>query len=177
MSSRVWIPGLGAVAAAVLLAGCSVGLAGGGASGAPVSAAPASAPASSSETLSPAPTSSGSSEADPTATGSTESGAGASASVGGGRAALPEDFPVPNGADVGTVVRDENQIAAQITLTDPAAAYDFWRSALPKAGYTVTKAESVNATFGEIRFRGHGCAGNSQIAVAGGTAAVQCDLG
>lgn len=107
----------------------------------------------------------------PTATGGTAPSPGSA----GGRDDLPPAFPLPGGATVASGTRTSDEIDASITVQDGDAAARFWRTALPAAGYTVTSADSG---FGasEIRFRGHGCAGNSQIAVTGTTAAVQCDL-
>lgn len=72
------------------------------------------------------------------------------------------------------VVRDGGEIAATLTVSDPAPAYAFWKSELPRAGYSVSSAEFVGSA-GEIRFAGHGCGGNSQIAINSTAVAVQCE--
>ena len=89
---------------------------------------------------------------------------------------LPAGFPLPPGSSVGRVVDDGGEIAATLTVPDPAAAATFWKSALPTAGYTVTSAQTAGG-FGEIRFSGHGCGGDSQLALQGTTVALQCDRG
>lgn len=103
-------------------------------------------------------------------------GTGTAAVPTGGAAALPPGFPLPPGAKVTRSADDGGEIAATLTVPDPAAATSFWKSALPRAGYTVTSDQSV-AGFGEIRFSGHGCVGNSQLALQGATVALQCDRG
>ena len=96
--------------------------------------------------------------------------------TGGSGAVLPEGFPLPPGASAVQGVRDDSEIASTLVVTDDQQAYDFWRSALPGAGYTVVSAES-SGSLREIRFSGHGCTGDSQIAFNGPAIAIQCDLG
>jgi len=74
------------------------------------------------------------------------------------------------------MVRDGNEIAGTVTVVDPQKAYSFWKTELPAFGYQVTGAELAGGA-GEIRFAGHGCVGNSQIAINGRQAVVQCELG
>lgn len=93
----------------------------------------------------------------------------------GSNASLPEEFPLPPGTTVDMVSDDGQEIAATLTVTDGTAAVTFWESALPSAGYEVTSSQSVGP-LSEIRFTGHGCVGNSQLAITGTSVAVQCDL-
>lgn len=178
--SRTLVPA-GLLVAGIALAGCSAGItttdsASGSASApAPSSAAPASSgpasggPASPTAIPIPSVTVSGL-PGDGGGTGSTAPGGG------GTGAALPPGFPVPPGATVTRSVDDGGEIAATLRVTDPAAATSFWKTALPKAGYTVVSDQSVGG-FGEIRFSGHGCGGDSQLAIQGTTVALQCDRG
>ncbi len=89
---------------------------------------------------------------------------------------MPEKFPLPAGATVGSVVRTAGEIDGTVMVTDPAQAVAFWKAALPKAGYRVLSVDTSGGV-GEIRFAGHGCVGDSQIAVVGNQAQVQCDTG
>ena len=185
--SRTLVPA-GLLVAGIALAGCSAGItttdsASGSASApAPSSAAPASSgpasggPASPTAIPIPSVTVSGL-PGDGGGTASTAPGAGSTApGAGSTRAALPPGFPVPPGATVTRSVDDGGEIAATLRVTDPAAATSFWKTALPKAGYTVVSDQSVGG-FGEIRFSGHGCGGDSQLAIQGTTVALQCDRG
>lgn len=88
---------------------------------------------------------------------------------------LPERFPLPSGTRVVNSVKDGKELAATLTVPDAAKAYSFWKSSLPGAGYRVTSAQTVGAN-SEIRFSGHGCGGNSQIAITSSGVAVQCEL-
>lgn len=148
----------------VLAAGCSAGVTTGQQTSPPSSTAP-SAPASQSSGP----------QQDPTAT-SSDPGSGSSSSVTSGESAkLPSEFPVPDGAKVTMVAKQSDEIAATMIVADGGKALDFWRTKLPEAGFKVTHTDSIGG-LGEIRFSGHGCVANSQIAVTDGTVAVQCDL-
>lgn len=86
---------------------------------------------------------------------------------------VPKSFPLPAGAKA-RIVRDGKEYAGTITVKRASAAFAFWKKQLPRRGYTVRSAERVGG-YGEIRFRGHGCVGNSQLAFTGGrTVAYQC---
>lgn len=92
----------------------------------------------------------------------------------GSSSPLPPRFPLPAGATP-HLTRDDAETAGTIDVTDPEAARDFWVRRLPGAGYTVDSADSFGG-LGEIRFHGHGCGGNSQLAITGGTSVMfQCD--
>lgn len=148
----------------VLAAGCSAGVT----SGQPTSAPPSTAAAASApRTSNP--------QQDPPATSPDSSTAPSASVTSGGSAKLPPEFPVPDGAKVTMQAKQANQIAATLLVPDGAKAYDFWRAKLPNAGFRVTRAESIGG-LSEIRFSGHGCVANSQIAVSDTTVAVQCDL-
>ena len=177
---------LAALGAALTLAGCSVGL--GPADGS--SASPAAPPPATVTVVSPAPSSSvpsssGTASSDPgqpttTAADQPSSQLSASSSDGGSVNQLPPGFPLPDGATVHVSARQDKQIGAQIIVGDPAGAYAFWKRELDTSGYTVTSAQAggVNGTgLYEIRYRGHGCGGDSQIAILGSTANLQCNLG
>lgn len=89
---------------------------------------------------------------------------------------LPPGFPLPPGATVAAVGDDGRQIAATVTVSSAQEAFDFYLSALPGAGYTVTSSDSVNAggvLAGEIDLTGNGFEG--QIALAGTTFAIELD--
>lgn len=87
---------------------------------------------------------------------------------------LPKEFPVPDGADVSSYSKD-GEIAGLAKLSDPAAAYDFWVSELPKAGYEIsgkTKTGSGDGLIGQITFSGNGY-GTSTISIVGTTGAIE----
>jgi hypothetical protein len=170
--SRTVVPAC-LLVAGVILTGCSAKIStddadASSSAAAPSSAAPSSDPATTPGGI-PIPTVS--------ISGLPGGGSGTgTATVPTGGAALPPGFPLPPGAKVTRSADDGGEIAATLTVPDPAAATSFWKSALPRAGYTITSDESVGG-FGEIRFSGHGCGGNSQLALQGATVALQCDRG
>lgn len=87
---------------------------------------------------------------------------------------VPATFPLPRGATA-RIVRDGKEYAGFITVKSASAAYTFWKRELPRHGYTVRSAERFGG-LGEIRFRGHGCVGDSQLAFPGTRRiAYQCD--
>ena len=91
----------------------------------------------------------------------------------GGR--LPAGFPTPPGAtDIGAVTVNFD-VLAQMRVTDPSAAYEFWRSALPHAGYTVGVSGLAvvdNVVHAGIIFGGHGYRSTSAIAIVGNTVTI-----
>ncbi len=90
-------------------------------------------------------------------------------------ATLPAGFPLPPGAVVGGVNVDGLETSGVVAVTDGRAAYDYWRTALPKAGYRVTHTDAAGDTY-EIRLAGNGYSSdNSQIVIRGGQAIVQLD--
>lgn len=127
--------------------------------GATPTAAPITAPTAASPT-------SGSS------TAAASTGSGGSAGAGTGTTQLPADFPLPPGAQVQGVVDDGREIDATVTVDAQQAAYDFWRRALPAHGWAIASAQDTPVG-AEVRFRGHGFAGDTQIALRGTSAAVQ----
>ena len=87
---------------------------------------------------------------------------------------VPKTFPLPPGAKA-RIVKDGKEYAGTITVRSTAAAFAFWKRELPRRGYTVRSAERLGS-ISEIRFRGHGCVGNSQLAATGSTRWIyQCD--
>lgn len=94
------------------------------------------------------------------AASSTNSGGGAATSTpdaGSSGASIPANFPMPPGADV-----NKYGGTALIQVTDPQAAYTFWLSELPKAGYTITKKStygSGESLIASIEFNGNGIKG------------------
>lgn len=97
-----------------------------------------------------------------------------------GSARLPPQLPLPSGARVVSVVDHGRQIAAALEIDDPQAAYDFWRTALPQRGWTVSSAQAAAAGSlysAEVRFSGFGYGGGTQIAVQGSRASVQLERG
>ncbi len=87
---------------------------------------------------------------------------------------LPKSFPVPDGVDISSYSKD-GEVAGLATLSDPAAAYDFWISELPKAGYKIsgkTKTGSGDGLIGQITFSGNGY-GTSTISIVGTTGAIE----
>jgi hypothetical protein len=98
-----------------------------------------------------------------------------SATPGGGNIKdLPPNFPLPPGTTVGRVAVRASGIAAPLNVTDGDQATAFWKTALPAAGYTVSKAE-VSGALGEIKFSGHGCLDGSQLGISGNHVALECD--
>lgn len=91
-----------------------------------------------------------------------------------GAAHLPQAFPLPPGTSVSGVTDDGDEVAATLTVPSSAQPVTYWRSALPRAGYAVTSVQTVGG-LGEIRFSGHGCGGDSQLATQGTTVTLQCD--
>ncbi|PRZ44255.1 hypothetical protein CLV47_101380 [Antricoccus suffuscus] len=86
---------------------------------------------------------------------------------------LPKGFPVPDGLDISTYSTG-GEVSGLATLTDPEAAYNFWMSELPKAGYEIsdkTKTGSGESLIGQITFSGNGY-GSSTISIVGTTAAI-----
>jgi hypothetical protein len=99
----------------------------------------------------------------------------ATATPGGGNVKdLPPNFPLPPGTTVGRVAVRASGIAAPLNVTDGDQATTFWKTALPAAGYTVSKAE-VSGALGEIKFSGHGCLDGSQLGISGNHVALECD--
>lgn len=79
------------------------------------------------------------------------------ADTGSSGASIPANFPMPPGAKISTYGS-----SALIEVTDPPAAYNFWVSELPKAGYTITKKSSYGSgasLIGSIDFNGNGIKG------------------
>jgi hypothetical protein len=82
-----------------------------------------------------------------------------------------KDFPLPRGVTVSSV-RDESDGERGIAITgaDPEKVAAFYRKALPKAGYEITKDRRVSigglAAVG-IEFSGHGWAGEIGAGRAG----------
>ena len=154
--------------AAGLLAAALGGLAGcggtGGQAGAPAGAAAGSRTASA-----------GTGAAAPTATRTPGPAAGALTSPPGvpESAVLPAGFPLPPGTEVGPVAVRGDGISATLTVPDGKGVYDFWRSRLPAAGYTVTGAQMVGG-IGVISFTGRGCAGPSQLGINNDAVTFDC---
>lgn len=107
----------------------------------------------------------------PVPTSATSGGSTAPAQV----AALPAGFPLPRGAHVTRLVRDDRQVAATIRVPATSGGTAAWSSALRAGGYRVTAVHDEGG-LGEVRFAGHGCLADSQIALTGRSAAVQCIL-
>lgn len=166
------------LAAGILLTGCSAKISTDDAGASSSAAAPGSGSATPTAAATTTPAASGIPIPTVTISGlpGGGTGSGTAAVPTGATAALPPGFPLPPGATVTRSVDDGGEIAATLTVADPATATSFWKSALPRAGYTITSDESVGG-LGEIRFSGHGCVGNSQLALQGTTVALQCDRG
>ena len=98
------------------------------------------------------------------------------AAQGGNAGVLPAGFPLPPGTTVGPVALSGGDITTTLTITAGKSGYDFWRTRLPAAGYTVAKAEMVGG-IGEITFAGHGCAAGSQLGISDRDVAFQCRRG
>ncbi len=92
----------------------------------------------------------------------------------GGAAQLPPDFPLPAGTTVRGGTSDGTELDATLTVPDSDEAVDFWREALPRAGYRIGDVQ-VFGGVGEIRFSGHGCGGDSQLALQGTAVTLQCN--
>jgi len=160
MTSRTAATGVlvaGVLAAAVLaLAGC--GSDGGTAAPASLTAAATPAPAGTSP--------------------SAAAGARTSppAPVAGEPGALPAGFPVPPGTRVSAVSVMGGQLSATLRVSDGKTVYDFWRSALPAAGFRIIRAQLVGG-IGEIAFSGRGCAGPSELGINDDSVTLECKRG
>ena len=108
-------------------------------------------------------------------TGATPPSTTSSGADGSTGSQLPSGFPLPHGARVKRSTHDGGEVTAQLSVPNAAAAYSFYRQALPSAGYRITHVDSALGAF-EIRFTGHGCGGDSQVAGTPTGVAVQCDL-
>jgi hypothetical protein len=91
-------------------------------------------------------------------------------------AVLPAGFPLPPGTEVGPVAVRGDGISATLSVPDGKGVYDFWRSRLPAAGYTVTGAQMVGG-IGEISFTGRDCAGPSQLGINDDSVTFDCRRG
>ncbi len=91
-------------------------------------------------------------------------------------AVLPAGFPLPPGTRVGPVAVRGDGTSATLTVPDGKGVYDFWRSRLPAAGYTVTGAQMVGG-IGEISFTGRGCTGPSQLGINDDSVTFDCRRG
>jgi len=147
----------GVLAAAVLaLAGC--GSEGGTAT-----------PASPTAAATPAPAGTSSSAADSARTSRP-------APVAGEPGVLPAGFPVPPGTRVSAVSVKGGQLSATLKVSDGKTVYDFWRSALPAAGFRIIRAQLVGG-IGEIAFSGRGCAGPSELGINDDSVTLECKRG
>ena len=147
----------GVLAAAVLaLAGC--GSEGGTATPASPTAAATPAPAGTS------PSAADSARASP------------AAPVAGEPGVLPAGFPVPPGTRVSAVSVKGGQLSATLKVSDGKTVYDFWRSALPAAGFRIIRAQLVGG-IGEIAFSGRDCAGPSELGINDDSVTLECKPG
>jgi hypothetical protein len=98
------------------------------------------------------------------------------APVAGEPGALPAGFPVPPGTRVSAVSVKGGQISATLRVSDGKTVYDFWRSALPAAGFRIIRAQLVGG-IGEIAFTGRGCAGPSELGINDDSVTLECKRG
>lgn len=177
MSRHVVLAGVLAGLAAATLTACTVG------------GPPIGSPAPTTNAAAGAPqVTTGAAGGTPTATGQAASGSGTGGipelpaglpdlsginiggvGVGG---SLPAGFPTPPGAGPARAIAAGGNIAAQLQVSDPTAAYNFWLSALPAAGYPVGQQgiTTINGVVhAGINFSGHGYAPVSAIAIVGPT--------
>jgi hypothetical protein len=163
MTSRT-VAGLlaaGLLAAAPSVAGCG-GI--GGGTGAPAATTTGDAPTSVAPTGARPPRRSGGALTSPPAAGAGNAGQ------------LPAGFPLPPGTKVGPVAVGSGGVTARLSVPDGKHVYDFWRSRLPAAGYTVTGAEMVGG-IGQISFTGRDCTGPSQLGINDDAVTFACARG
>jgi len=98
------------------------------------------------------------------------------APVAGESGVLPAGFPVPPGTRVSAVSVKGGQLSATLKVSDGKAVYDFWRSALPAAGFRIIRAQLVGG-IGEIAFSGRGCAGPSELGINDDSVTLECKRG
>ncbi|MCK9897852.1 hypothetical protein [Frankia sp. AgB32] len=72
---------------------------------------------------------------------------------------VPADFPIPPGAKVKVGASIGSASTVTLTGVTPASTADFYRSALPSAGYKITSDAPAGATAHAIAFTGHGVTG------------------
>ena len=82
------------------------------------------------------------------------------------KSGLPKHFPLPSGAKVLRHVKDGKETDVTVKVHGEHKAYTFWRKALPKAGYRTHGAEYEDG-YGQIYFKGHHYAGDTQITFTG----------
>jgi hypothetical protein len=98
------------------------------------------------------------------------------APVAGEPGALPAGFPVPPGTRVSAVSVKGGQLSATLRVSEGKTVYDFWRSALPAAGFRIIRAQLVGG-IGEIAFTGRGCAGPSELGINDDSVTLECKPG
>lgn len=87
-----------------------------------------------------------------------------------------EDFPIPPGVSVQAKGQDANEIGIVLVGSTPEAIADFYRSALPAAGYQITEDNSVSVGGRQIvgmHFQGNGY--NGELAVVTGHVAISLE--
>jgi hypothetical protein len=105
----------------------------------------------------------------------TSAGSGTTVHVGGSIGS----FPIPSGAKVVESVNYGKQIAIILSSVSPGTVSSFYASALPRAGYTITRDSlaTLNNVAGlAIDFAGHGYKGTIG-AVSGGLASAAAIFG
>jgi hypothetical protein len=80
---------------------------------------------------------------------------------------VPPNFPIPPGAKVNGGTSNNDQSALTLTGVSTAALANFYRTALPAAGYTITNDNQVAGLVTAIQFQGHGVTGNIDTAGIG----------
>ena len=68
------------------------------------------------------------------------------------------------------------QLSATLKVSDGKTVYDFWRSALPAAGFRIIRAQLVGG-IGEIAFSGRGRAGPSELGINDDSVTLECKRG
>ncbi|ONH38059.1 hypothetical protein BL254_01070 [Protofrankia sp. BMG5.30] len=85
---------------------------------------------------------------------------------------VPEDFPIPPGAEVEAGTSRNNESVLTLSGVSDNAVATFYRQALPAAGYTITSDNQIAGLAASIAFEGHGLSGTigtAGIGTANGT--------
>ena len=82
---------------------------------------------------------------------------------------VPEDFPIPEGANIGSTLIDYDNDIAEMAMIIPAAipaVVAYYETNLPTAGYTITSSAGTQAEW-TIEFNDNDVAGSVVMRVGG----------
>ncbi len=80
---------------------------------------------------------------------------------------VPAGFPIPPGAKVNGGTAGTSQSTVALTGVSDTAVTNFYRTALPAAGYTITSDNQIPGLATAMGFRGHGVTGTIDAAGVG----------